>query len=174
MRLPRPCSSLIHVLSINLCPQDTAEAIATQRPPPKRRKVDTSLVKSHSESRTSPPLQPLPEAPKPEHLNTLQHVMEQLSNLEPTSDMRKDLDQARLLRAWAEGLMGVQSGALLQLIGKQMNAWARHAVAASAHLATQEDHKEELQHLASSVLGIASLQKNRSIFKIKNQKRQIF
>ena len=69
--------------------------------------------------------------------------------------MATDCKHAAILQALAQGFIGVQSSALLQLLGKQLNVWARHAVAASADLATQDEHKEDLKHLAGCMLGEA-------------------
>lgn len=122
--------------------------------------MDTSLL--------APPLR-LPE-PKPvpaemtkrsllspEDCSILKGFMDQLTSLHPSGDLPEDCRQAAILLVLTEGLMGVQSAALLQLLGRQMNAWARHTVASSAQLATQDDHKDELQLLAANVLGEQAL-----------------
>lgn len=132
------------------------EPAATQRPPPKRRKVDTSLL---APARRLAEPKPLPaETIKhsllcPEDGRILQSFMDQLTSIHPTGNMAEDCRQAASLLILAQGMMDVQSAALLQLLGRQMNAWARHTVASSAQLATQDDHREELQQLAASILG---------------------
>ena len=79
--------------------------------------------------------------------------MDHLTSFQPCNDMAEDRKQAAVLQALAEGFEGVQSGPLLQLLGRQLNAWARHTVAASAQLATQEDCREDLLQLVSCILG---------------------
>ena len=129
---------------------------ATQRPPAKRRKVDTSLL--------APAQQPVDHKahafdmlgfslPSPGDCSILQGFMDHLTSFQPCNDMAEDCKQAAVLQALAEGFEGVQSGALLQLLGRQLNAWARHTVAASAQLATQEDCREDLLQLVSCILG---------------------
>ena len=94
------------------------------------------------------------------------HCQLQLSQCSSLCRCGLAFQAAALLRVWVDGLAGVHSGSLMQLLGKLLNAWARHAVAASAHLATQEDHRDELQTLTCSVLGepMHAAQRRRLVF----------
>ena len=118
--------------------------------------MDTSLLapaQRLTEPKPVPAKTTKPSLLSPEDCSILKGFMDQLTSLHPTGDMAEDCRQAAALLVLTKGLMGVRSAALLQLLGRQMNAWARHTVASSAQLATQDEHRGELQQLASNVLG---------------------